>query len=435
VIRNPVVAGQYYPASAARIREMMQSFIDPGAEKDEAIGVMVPHAGYPYSGAVVGAVLSRIKIKDTFIIMGPSHTGQGQPFSLMTSGTWKTPMGDVEIDSELAAELLEKSRYLEDDASAHESEHSLEVQLPFLQYLKPGIRFVPIIFGSGNGTILKEIGLEIAAVLRETKKEAVIMASSDMNHYESQKITREKDRQAIDAVLDMDPDELLRRVARQNISMCGYAPAVVMLSAAAALGADKAELVKYQTSGDVVGDYSAVVGYAGILVKKTSPLVKLARQSLESYIRERKVIEPAELTPEMKEQAGVFVCIKKYGDLRGCIGTFEPTRENVAEEIIANAISTATSDPRFNPVTASELKDLDYTVDVLTHPVPVRNMNELDPRKYGIIVESGFRRGLLLPDLEGVDSVEQQIEICRQKAGIDPDEPVTLYKFEVKRYK
>jgi AmmeMemoRadiSam system protein A len=144
---------------------------------------------------------------------------------------------------------------------------------------------------------------------------------------------------------------------------------------------------------------------------------------------------PAELTPEMKEKAGVFVSIHKKGDLRGCIGTFEPQENNVAGEIIANAISSATRDPRFPPVSPDELKDLDYSVDVLTHPEEVPDATCLDPRKYGVIVECDWRKGLLLPDLEGVDSADYQIEICRQKGGIGPHEPVKLYRFEVKRYK
>jgi MEMO1 family protein len=168
--------------------------------------------------------------------------------------------------------------------------------------------------------------------------------------------------------------------------------------------------------------------------EKTHPLTKLAKDTVESYVRKNELPQPKELTPEMKEQAGVFVCIKKRGRLRGCIGTFEPTKSNVAQETMANAISSATRDPRFPPVGTAELSDLSYSVDVLTTPVPVTSKDELDPRKYGIIVESGGRRGLLLPDLEGVDSVEQQIDICRQKAGIYSDEPVKLYKFEVKRY-
>lgn len=165
------------------------------------------------------------------------------------------------------------------------------------------------------------------------------------------------------------------------------------------------------------------------------PLVRLAKRTVESYVRKGKVAQVKRLTPEMKPKAGVFVSIHKGGELRGCIGTIEPQRNNIAEEIIVNAISSARRDPRFYPVTADELGELDYSVDVLTEPRPVRSRKQLDAKRYGVIVEAGSRKGLLLPDLEGVESAEEQIGICRQKAGIAPDEPVKLYRFEVERYK
>lgn len=169
--------------------------------------------------------------------------------------------------------------------------------------------------------------------------------------------------------------------------------------------------------------------------KKVNPIVKLAKATVESYVKQGKLPKPEELTAEMQERAGVFVSIKKRGQLRGCIGTFEPTRANIAEEIIQNAVSSATGDPRFSPVRASELPDLEYSVDILTQPEPVDSTDELDPKKYGVIVECGSRRGLLLPDLEGVDTADEQIRICRLKAGIAEDEPVKLYRFEVRRYR
>ena len=165
------------------------------------------------------------------------------------------------------------------------------------------------------------------------------------------------------------------------------------------------------------------------------PVVKLAKEAVESYVRKGRMPKPRELTPEMRERAGVFVSLHKHGQLRGCIGTFEPVKDDVAEEIIANAISSSTMDPRFPPVTESELDDLEYSVDILTAPEPVTDLSQLDPKEYGVIVESGWRRGLLLPDLEGVDSVEEQIAICRLKAGISVGEPVNLYRFQVRRFK
>ena len=435
MIRSPVVSGQFYPESPSQLKSMIEGFVDKEAVKEEVIGLVSPHAGYIYSGPVAGAVISRIKFNDTFIIMGPNHTGRGKPLSIMTEGVWKTPLGEVEIDSELGKQILATSKHLEEDYAAHQYEHSIEVQLPFLQYFKKDIRLVPIILSYYPGATYKEIGKEIAKAVKELNKKVVIIASSDMTHYEPQKSAQKKDSQAIEAILDLNEDELLKRVDELNISMCGYGPTVSLLSAAKELGATGAELVRYQTSGDTTGDYSAVVGYAGIIITGMSPLVRLAKEAVEAYVRGGKTLDIGELTPEMRDKAGVFVSIHKFGGLRGCIGTFEPATENVAEEIIANAISSATRDPRFPAVAANELKDLSYSVDVLTKPEPIESQDQLDPKRYGVIVEAGWRRGLLLPDLEGVNTVNYQIDICRQKAGIMPNEPIKLYRFEVRRYK
>jgi AmmeMemoRadiSam system protein B len=267
VIRNAVVAGQFYPASASELKALLKDMVDKKAKREEVIGLILPHAGYIYSGAVAGATISRIKFKDTFIIMGPNHTGSGKPFSIMTGGSWKTPLGEVEIDSVLAKQILASSKYLQEDKAAHLSEHSIEVQLPFLQYLKTNFNLVPIVLAYAGGAVYKEIGKELARAVKERGRKVVIIASSDMTHYEPQAIAQKKDNQAIEAILALDADELLKRVDRFNISMCGYGPAVSLISAAKELGATKAELVKYQTSGDTTGDYASVVGYAGIIIK------------------------------------------------------------------------------------------------------------------------------------------------------------------------
>ncbi len=267
MIRSSIVAGQFYPGSSDGLKKKIEAMVDDRVEKVEAIGLVSPHAGYIYSGAVAGAVISRVKFKDTFVMLGPNHTGRGKAFSIMTKGARETPLGEVEIDSELGKLILDSSSYLEEDHVAHQFEHSLEVQVPFLQYFKPGVRIVPIVLTHASGTTYKKIGRELASAIKKSKRGVVILASSDMSHYEPHETARNKDRQAIDAMLDLDEDELLRRVDELNISMCGYAPVAVLISAAKELGAKKAELVRYQTSGDTSGDYSSVVGYAGILVK------------------------------------------------------------------------------------------------------------------------------------------------------------------------
>ncbi len=435
MIREPAVAGQFYPGSASQLRKMIKGMVDENAEKTDAIGLVLPHAGFVYSGPVVGAVLSRVRVRATAVILCPNHTGRGKLYSLMVEGGWKTPLGQVDIDTELARKILEQSHYLEEDAAAHAYEHAVEVQLPFLQYFKPDIKMVPIVLAQANLETYREIGRDIARAVSSLGHEALIIASSDMTHYESQDAASEKDARAVQAMLELDEEELVRRVAKFDITMCGYGPAAAMMAAAKELGAGRAELVKYLTSGDTSGDYSSVVGYAGIMVLPMSPIASLAKQTVEMYVSEGKLPEVKDLTPEMRQRAGVFVSIHKQGALRGCIGTFEPQSENVAAEVIANSVSSSTRDPRFPPIRKSELKELDYSVDVLTSPVPVKDKKELDPKKYGVIVECGWRRGLLLPDLEGVDTVDQQIDICCQKAGITPGEPINLYSFEVKRYK
>ena len=437
MIRNPVVAGQFYPASEQDLREMIAQLTDVKAEKEEVVGLLVPHAGYIYSGRVAGATISRIKFKETFIIIGPSHTGLGKPYSVMTEGVWRTPLGDVATDTELAKKIVKVSQYVREDDGAQEGEHAVEVQLPFLQYFRSDIRIVPIILAYSRADVYKEIGRDIAGAVKELDREVVIIASGDMTHYESQKAASEKDHLAVEAMLELDEDELTRRYEVHNITMCAHGPVVCLISAAKELGVSGAELVMYQTSGDTTGDYSAVVGYAGVIFRSTMhPLTALARETVELYAKEGKTPSPpVQLTSEMKQQAGVFVSIHKHGTLRGCIGTFEPQQKNVADEIITNAVSASSQDPRFPPIDAGELIDLDYSVDVLTIPEPVDDVTQLDPKKYGVIVEADWRRGLLLPDLQGVDTVEYQIDICRQKGGIEPDEPVQLYRFEVKRYK
>ena len=268
MIREAAVAGQFYPGWPAELRETIKYMAPKGGPKREAIGVVCPHAGYIYSGPVAGAVFSILKFPSTFILIGPNHRGLGKPFSLMKEGSWKTPLGETPIDAELAAAILEESTCLAADQAAHRYEHSLEVQLPFLQYFKPDVSIVPIMLSQADVPVYKDIGLSLARALKKTGSDAVILASSDMTHYEPHESAKSKDKQAIDAILDLDADELVRRIARYGITMCGYAPVICLITAAREMGAKKAELVKYQTSGDTSGDYSSVVGYAGIIIGK-----------------------------------------------------------------------------------------------------------------------------------------------------------------------
>jgi len=227
---------------------------------------MVPHAGIMYSGHVAGAVYGSLELPTHFVILCPNHYGAGAPLAIMSAGVWETPLGDVPIASKLAQELKQACSRLEEDVEAHRFEHSLEVQLPFLQYLLHEFYFVPIAIGLGEYAVLEELGHGIAAAIETAAQPTLVVASSDMNHYESDERTRAKDRKAIDRILALDPKGLLDTIRREDISMCGYGPTIAMLTAAKNLGASQGELVHYATSGDVTGDRAAVVGYAGIII-------------------------------------------------------------------------------------------------------------------------------------------------------------------------
>lgn len=267
-IRSAVVAGQFYLGSAEGLNKQIEALIDPQAKKQDVIACILPHAGYMYSGRVAAQTLSRVNLKDKIILLGPNHTGLGMPFSIMTSGGWETPLGIVPINEGLAKKILSRSQYLKEDMLAHLDEHSLEVELPFLQYFRPDFSIVPIAFLSSDISVLKQIGKEIALAIVDLKNESstLIIASSDMTHYEPQDQAKKKDFEAIQAILELNENKLTEKIQRLNISMCGYAPVIVMLSLAKALGAKQAELVKYQTSGDVTQDKGSVVGYAGVIV-------------------------------------------------------------------------------------------------------------------------------------------------------------------------
>lgn len=273
-IRQPAVAGRFYPGNAQHLRTEVETFTTERAAagqqaaepKIPAVGCVVPHAGYIYSGAVAGAVYRRLELPRRYVILCPNHTGMGEPLAIMSSGAWRTPLGDARVDVELAGGLKDAMPLFSEDLEAHRYEHALEVQLPFLQVLQPGFQFVPITVGTSSFEVLSAVGNAIGDVLASLPKPAMVIASSDMNHYESDGVTRVKDRLAIDQVLALDPRGLYDTVRQGHISMCGYGPATIMITAARKMGATKAELIRYATSGDTSEDRDMVVGYAGIAV-------------------------------------------------------------------------------------------------------------------------------------------------------------------------
>ena len=266
-LRHPAVAGRFYPLDRTTLLDELEGFLSIEGASKPALGCVAPHAGYVYSGAVAGTVYAAIDVPRRCLVLCPNHTGKGRPLAIMSTGAWETPLGTVPVDTPLAAALMQQFPLLTEDAEAHRSEHAIEVQLPFLQRRNPHLSFVPIALGTGQFEVLEQLGNEVADVLKQQSEPVLMIASSDMNHYENDRITREKDHKAIERMLAMDARGLFDVVTKEAISMCGFGPTVVMLTAARRLGAKSAELVKYATSGDVSGDREMVVGYAGVVVR------------------------------------------------------------------------------------------------------------------------------------------------------------------------
>jgi AmmeMemoRadiSam system protein B len=266
MLREPAVAGQFYSGDRATLLQDVRSLIQTRENPLDARAIVVPHAGYIYSGAVAGLVYGSIRLSKRFIFLGPNHTGLGVPFSIYPAGQWRTPLGLASIDVDLNERLLRESPLLREDRLAHLREHCLEVQIPFLQTLVPDFKFSAICVGTGDSSLLQQLGHAIARVQSEIEDPVLLVASSDMNHFESAEVSAIKDRIAIERMIDVDPEGLFRVVEEKRISMCGFAPAVATLVACRDLGCTRGQLIRYTNSGEVSGDYKRVVGYAGMAI-------------------------------------------------------------------------------------------------------------------------------------------------------------------------
>ncbi len=267
MIRKPAVAGQFYPRHRDEIEKMLDGLVDPGAGKEKALGVIVPHAGWVYSGKGAGMVYSRVEITPTVVVMCPNHRGLGEDIAIMSEGAWHLPTGETALDGKLAGKIKRACLLVKEDHLAHSQEHSLEVQVPFLQHFRPDFKLVPISLGRVNLAECRELGLALAAAIAESKSPTLIVASSDMTHFEPAEAAKKMDALALARVEKLDPEGLFDTVVKNRISMCGFIPATIMLFAAKKLGATSARVVDYRNSGDVTGDHEDVVAYAAVIVK------------------------------------------------------------------------------------------------------------------------------------------------------------------------
>ncbi|MBD3425992.1 MAG: AmmeMemoRadiSam system protein B [Candidatus Omnitrophica bacterium] len=265
MVRQPAVAGQFYPGNRQALVEQMQKLISGSVNKKDVVGAMVPHAGYMYSGRVAGEVYSRLTSSETYVVISPNHTGYGSRFAV-SSESWNTPIGEVEVDAELVDLVRKNTDLVEDDPEAHVYEHSVEVQIPFIQTVAPKAKILPLTVQRAGIEQLCEVSGALSTSVKDLQRDVTVIASSDMTHYESRRSASEKDKLAIQKILDLDPEGLIEMVEARNISMCGYVPVAMMLMYSKDMDAGESELIRYTDSGEVTGDTEQVVGYAGIII-------------------------------------------------------------------------------------------------------------------------------------------------------------------------
>ncbi|MBI5208330.1 MAG: AmmeMemoRadiSam system protein B [Candidatus Firestonebacteria bacterium] len=417
-IRPAAVAGSFYPDNPQELTNMINNFFThvPNNVLSITPKILVsPHAGYIYSGPIASYGYKAIQglPKKTIILLGPAHTEAFMGASIYSSGSFTTPLGSIKIDSDLSSRILKENTIFTDRISPHIKEHSLETQLPFLQLVLKDFKIVPIVIGEINN--LQEFQIMSQAIDKHIKgrDDVLIIASTDLSHYNSYEIAQKMDSIAIDGILRLDTDFLLMKAWSRDCELCGLNPVILALMLAKLEENNKAELLFKANSGDTAGDKNRVVGYASILIGKAKgemkmselsqeekkELLKIARDTIFSYIKTKQIPKFKNITnPKFLRKQGAFVTIKINHDLRGCIGTFT-SDQPLYNTIIEMAVSASTRDPRFPPISALELKDISLEISVLSELNRIKNIDEIKVGTHGIYIMRGYYRGVLLPQV------------------------------------
>lgn len=454
--RESIHAGSWYPGKEKDLNEAIKTYLKNARAKipGEIYGLVSPHAGYMYSGpfAAFGYRLLENKEFDDVIIIGPSHHYGFYGVSVDKMAGRKTPLGKVDFDTELAEKIIkENTKTIKYDPKAHEEEHSVEIQVPFLQVILKRLKIVEIVMGSQDYNTCKSLA---EAIVNATKdKRVLVVASSDLSHYHNQESAEKLDNLVIDAIEKFDPECLYKRLSTDSCEACGGGPIITTMLVTKKFGADKARVLIYGTSGNITGDYSQVVGYLaaafikgdngeqkkvgvdlGFTEDEKKLLKDIAKKTIDAVVSGKKPPEFKDLPEILKQPYGIFVTITKHGNLRGCIGHIiadQPLYKSCQEMAKAAALQ----DPRFNPVSEKELPELKIEISVLTPPERVTDLKDIVIGRDGLIIRRGYQSGLLLPQV-ATDygwNVEEFLEQTCIKAGLPEDayklEGTEIYQF------
>ena len=446
-IRPPAVAGQFYPAAAEEITEQINGYLKQASTppvEGEIKAIIVPHAGYDFSGQVAAygfKLLKGVKI-NTAVLIGNSHTAYFDGAAIDSSDVWQTPLGQVAVDKELADKLIKADSAIKYDASVHGQDHVLEVEIPFLQVVLAGnFKIVPIMLGNKADDSYKKLAKALKDNLGEND---VVVVSSDMSHYPKHEDANKIDRGALEKIKSGKVDELEKYVesvensgvANEQTVLCGIDAVKTLLELARLSGWDKIEVLKYLNSGDVsgIGDKNRVVGYGavafaqiqtagGLNREQRELLLTMAKETVESFVTTGQAPEFDVTDERLKQKQGAFVTLTKNGQLRGCIGQIVPTDEPLWQVVREMAVAACSEDGRFNPVEKSELDELEYEVSVLSAPEAIDDWKKIELGKQGVIIRKGGRSGVFLPQVatETGWTLEEFLgQLCSQKAGLSP---------------
>jgi AmmeMemoRadiSam system protein B/AmmeMemoRadiSam system protein A len=440
-LRKAVKAGQFYESSAAALSAEIDGFLAAAAagtaSTDRIRALIVPHAGYVYSGKTAARAYRQVQGRDisTVVILGPSHYLGFEGCSIYTGGGFETPLGVAEVDAE-AAKALARASGFSYIPEAHAEEHSLEVQVPFIQKVLPRAKIVPVVIGIPSDRTIRALAAALSKVFKD--RNALVVASTDMSHFLAKSEANALDKSTIELVQGQKVAALIRKLERNENVLCGGAAVAAALLYAQNLGNAGVEVLAYADSAEAGGPADRVVGYFAAAVTAgpaavaqpefalsaddKKELLSLARRAVELYVREAKVLDSATPNPNLQAPRGAFVTLTEGGDLRGCIGFTEPLFP-LAETVVRAGIYAATEDPRFRPVSPAELKGLAYEISVLTPLKKVEDPALVQVGKHGLVVAKGGRRGLLLPQVATENRWSRE-EFLRQtclKAGLEPD--------------